>query len=104
MVKLCEEYQVNLKVFTTAIHTSQLNLLKDLDKMEIYYKWKEEIAKVTPYWDFMYSNSVTKNEKYYIDSSHLKQEYGNFYFARLFDDKEIKTPKDFGVFLLQKKM
>ncbi len=99
MVKLCEEYQVNLKVFTTAIHTSQLNLLKDLDKMEIYYKWKEEIAKVTPYWDFMYSNSVTKNEKYYIDSSHLKQEYGNFYFARLFDDKEIKTPKDFGVFV-----
>ena len=47
----------------------------------------------------MYSNSVTNNEKYYVDSSHLKQEFGKFYFARLFDDENIKTPKDFGIFV-----
>ena len=99
MVKLCEDYHVNLKVFTTAIHTSQLNLLKEVNKMDIYYKWKEEIAKITPYWDFMYSNSITKNEKYYIDSSHLKQEYGYLYFARLFNDSSVKVPKDFGIYV-----
>lgn len=102
MVELCEEHNVNLKVFTTAIHTSQLKLLEELNKMDIYYKWKEEVAKITPYWDFMYSNSITTNKDNFIDSSHIKQEFGYLYFARLFDDSSVNVPKDFGVYVEKK--
>ncbi|CAM3858414.1 hypothetical protein [Arcobacter cloacae] len=102
MVELCEEHNVNLKVFTTAIHTSQLELLEELNKMDIYYKWKEEVAKITPYWDFMYSNSITTNKDNFIDSSHIKQEFGYLYFARLFDDSSVNVPKDFGIYVEKK--
>jgi hypothetical protein len=97
MVKLCQDNNINLKVFTTAIHVSQFQILEDVDKMDIYYKWKKEVALITPYWDFMYPNSITINSDNYIDPSHIRQEKGYFYFTRLFNDKNIKVPKDFGI-------
>jgi len=97
MVQLCQDNNINLKVFTTAIYVSQLQILEDVNKMDIYYKWKKEVSKITPYWDFMYINSITTNSDNYIDPSHIKQEKGYLYFARLFNDNSIKVPKDFGV-------
>jgi hypothetical protein len=99
MVKLCQDNNINLKVFTTAIYTSQMQILQDMDKIDIYYKWKKEVANITPYWDFMYPNTITKNSDNYIDPSHIKQENGYLYFARLFDDKTVKVPDDFGVYV-----
>ncbi len=98
-VALCKKYKVNLKVFTTAIYVSQLELLKEVDKMDIYYQWKRDIAKITPYWDFMYPNSITTNSANYIDTSHIKQENGKYYFARIWNDKSVKVPNDFGVYV-----
>ena len=97
MVQLCKDNNVNLKVFTTAINVSQLQILEDLGKMDIYYKWKDELAKIEPYYDFMTINSVTKNDDYFIDTSHIKQEFGYLYFARIFEDKSVDVPKDFGI-------
>ena len=96
MVKLCKDNNINLKVFTTAIHVSQLQILEEVNKMDIYYKWKIEVAKITPYWDFMYPNTITKNSDNYIDPSHIRQEKGYLYFARLLDDKSVIVPSDFG--------
>ncbi|WP_368029216.1 hypothetical protein [Arcobacter sp. s6] len=98
MVKLCTDNNINLKVFTTAIHVSQLNILKDVNKMDIFYKWKEELAKIYPFYDFMTENSITINDDNYIDTSHIKQEFGYLYFARIFEDDSVNIPKDFGIF------
>lgn len=97
MVKLCKDKNINLYVFTTAIHKSQLHILQDVDKMDIYYKWKKDIAQITPYYDFMYTNSVTTNSNNYIDTSHVRQEKGYLYFSRIFNDKSVQMPSDFGV-------
>lgn len=67
--------------------------------MDIYYRWKEEISKITSFWHFMYDNSVTRNDDNFVDTSHIKQEFGKLYFARLFDDTNIDIPEDFGVFI-----
>jgi hypothetical protein len=99
MVQLCKDNNINLKVFTTAVHESQLEILEDLNKMDIFYKWKEELGKITPYYDFMTKNSVTKNDNNYIDTSHLKQEFGYLYFAKMFDDKTVLVPEDFGILI-----
>lgn len=97
MVKLCKDKNINLYIFTTAIHKSQLQILQDLNKMDIYYKWKKDIAQIAPYYDFMYANSVTKNSNNYIDPSHVRQEKGYLYFSRIFNDKSVQVPFDFGV-------
>lgn len=96
IVKLSDDNNINLKVFTTAVHIDQLQILEDLNKMDIYYKWKEEIAKITPYWDFMYPNTITINADNYIDTSHIRQEKGYLYFAKLFNDNSVDIPSDFG--------
>ena len=97
MVKLCRDNKINLKVFTTAIHQSQFELLHDVNKTDVYFKWKKEISDVVDYYDFMYPNSVTINSDNYIDPSHLRQEKGYMYFAKIFNDKTVNVPKDFGV-------
>lgn len=102
MVELCQEHDVSLKVFTTAVHSSMLKLIEDTDKMDTFNTWKKEIASIYPYWDFMYENSITKNADLYIDPSHLKQELGPLYFARLFNDKSVDVPKDFGKYIEKK--
>lgn len=97
MVDLCKDNNINLKVFTTAVHVSQLKILEDINKMDIFYKWKDELDKIYPYYDFMTENSMTINNDNYIDTSHLKQELGYLYFARMYDDKTVNVPKDFGI-------
>lgn len=99
IVELCKENNINLYVYTTAIHESQLQVIADLNKMDIYYEWKKELAKITSYWDFMYVNSFTTNSDNYVDTSHTRQEKGYLYFAKLFGDKSINVPEDFGVFV-----
>ncbi|WP_198306279.1 hypothetical protein [Arcobacter vandammei] len=102
IVELCEKYNVNLKVFTTAVHSDMLKLLEETDKVDIFQLWKRELSTIYPYWDFMYENSITNDKDAYIDPSHLKQEYGKYYFARLFNDKNVDVPNDFGVYIKKK--
>ncbi|MGJ0493406.1 hypothetical protein [Aliarcobacter cryaerophilus] len=99
IVELCKEYNINLKVFTTAVHSSQLKLIEETNTLDLFDIWKNEIASIFPFWDFMTENSVTSNEELYIDSSHIKQEFGYLYFAKIFEDFDIEIPEDFGIFI-----
>lgn len=99
MVQLCKDHHVDLKVFITAIYQSQFDLLKNPNKLDVYCAWKRDVANITNYYDFMYQNSVTRNKNYYIDPSHLKQEYGYWYFAKIFNDISVAVPPDFGVYV-----
>ncbi|MBL3520924.1 hypothetical protein ACNSOP_08475 [Aliarcobacter lanthieri] len=99
MVELCNQYNVKLKVFTTAIHTSQLKLIEEENKLDIFDKWKNEIAQIFPYWDFMTDNSITEDDDNFIDSSHIKQELGSLYFGKIFEDFDLDIPEDFGIFI-----
>lgn len=99
MIELCKRNNVNVIVFTTAMHVTQFEILDNLNKMDIYYKWKRELASITPYYDFMYPNSVTRNGANFIDISHIRQEKGYLYFAKIFNDLTISVPDDFGIFV-----
>ena len=101
MVKLCKESNVELKLFTTAVHASQLKILSNLNKTDIYFKWKKKLATIAPYYDFMYYNSISKNADNYNDPSHLLQKHGNLYFSKIFGDKLPKKDDDFGVWVTQ---
>ena len=60
---------------------------------------KDELVKIYPYYDFMTENSITVNDDNYIDTSHLKQEFGYLYFAKVFEDSSVNVPKDFGILI-----
>lgn len=99
MVKLCKDNHVELKLFTTAVQASQLDILSDLNKTDIYFKWKKELASIYPYYDFMYYNSISNNPNNYNDPSHLLQKNGDLYFSKIFGDHKPKEGDDFGVWV-----
>jgi hypothetical protein len=101
MVQLCKEKNVELKLFTTAVHKSQLDILSDVNKTDIYFKWKKELASIAPYYDFMYYNSISRNSDNYNDPSHLLQKHGDLYFSKIFGDKQPKEGDDFGVWVTE---
>ena len=96
MINLCKDNGTDFHVFTTTVHNSQLKLLQKIGKLDVYFKWKEELANLVPYWDFMLPSSVSSANENFIDPAHLKQELGFLYFARLFEDDDVIVPEDFG--------
>lgn len=96
MISLCKKYNVNYKVFSTVVHNKQLNILKEIGKTKEYYEWKREIAKITPYWDFMYNNEVSKDDNKFIDTSHIKHNYEILYLEKIFENKGIEN---FGLYM-----
>lgn len=105
MIELCNQYKnkVNCKVFTTSIHNKQLNILKEVNKTNEYYYWKKEVSKITPYWDFMYNNDLSKIDDNFIDTSHLKIDFVKLYLNKLFNDNSNKELNnlDFGLYVDQ---
>ena len=97
MVKLCKQHNINLKLFTTTVHNSQFDILKKLNKTDIYLKWKKELASIAPYYDFMYYHNISKNADNYNDPSHLLQRQGDLYFYKIFKNKPLTKENDIGI-------
>jgi hypothetical protein len=97
IIDLCLSNNINYYVFTTVVHNDQLNLLKEVNKIEDYYYWKKQLASITPYYDFMYNNSISSKYSNFIDSSHIKNNIYPFYLSKIFNDFENKFYlEDFG--------
>ena len=47
----------------------------------------------------LFSNHFLAYDDNYIDTSHLKQEFGYLYFAKVFEDSSVNVPKDFGILI-----
>ena len=97
MVELCKNHNVNLKLFTTTVHNSELDILKKLNKTDIYLKWKKELATIAPYYDFMYYHNISKNSDNYNDPSHLLQQQGDLYFYKIFKNEPLTKENDIGI-------
>lgn len=107
VVSQCREREIELKIFISPIHVTQLELLRLAGLWPLVEQWKQEIVKIAPIWDFSGYNSITTepitNEmKNYIESSHYMPEVGNLILSRLFEYNEEKIPENFGVMITEK--
>ena len=70
IVRLCREHGVDLTVFTNPMYsvTYQASLEKN------YLEFLEELARITPYYNFSGYNALTTDSGNYIDSSHYTAE------------------------------
>lgn len=73
IVELCEENGINLRVFTNPVNA--LTYAKDIDNG--YLVFLEELAGVTPYWNFSGFNSVTLDYSNYYETSHFCPKVGD---------------------------
>lgn len=92
---ICARHHIRLIVFTTPLHRNIMDSLNEKD----YLEWLRELAAITPYWDFSGYNSITLDDRNYLESSHYLPQIGELIAARIFNDPEIQVPADFGVWV-----
>jgi hypothetical protein len=105
IVAICKKNQISLTVFISPLHASQMEAIKQAGLWAIFEQWKQEIAQITPVWDFASYNSITeepiqKNMKYFHDSVHYSKETGDLILYRIFSKPSNQVPSNFGFKLL----
>lgn len=97
IINLCDEKQIELLIFINPIHEKTYALHSDITE-----RAKEELAKVTGYWDFSGNNSVNTNNYYWYETSHYRHNVGRMIIERIFNvDCGVDIPADFGVYVEQ---
>jgi len=123
IVWFCREHSIDLRIFITPAHAHQLEIAALLGGWPAIERGKRDLVNLLaqdaeshatrPFtlYDFCGYSSVTTEEvppagseaemKYYWDSSHFKQEVGDWIVDRLFGtaSKDRPVPDDFGVLL-----
>jgi hypothetical protein len=103
-VELCKQRGINLKVFISPAHATDLEAIRATGRWQTFEEWKRKMVQITPVWDFSGYNSITSEPisakmKNYADNSHYTPLIGNLILNRIFSDKTDKVPKDFGVLI-----
>ena len=95
IVDLCKAEGINLYVLTTPHNQNMMDtfIIKD------YKKYLRNISEITGFYDFSGYNSITKNNANYYEISHYRPLVAEFIAAKIFNDKNIEVPNDFGKFI-----
>jgi hypothetical protein len=93
IVNLCLKNNINLIVFTTPHNQNMM----DTFIIEDYLKFLKMISSHTNFYDFTGYNTITTENINYYESSHYRENVGRLIAARIFNDKSVEVPKDFGV-------
>ncbi len=92
--EMCEANNVNLLLVSAPTYYEYFNYFSKED-VSAFYK---AIAEVSPFWDFALS-SISLEPRYFYDETHFRNAVGNMMFARIFEDKDVYYPEDFGFYV-----
>jgi hypothetical protein len=95
LVALCRQNEINLVLFITPHNRLFMGrfVVKD------YLTFLRKLSEITSFCDFSGYNSITTNNKYYLDASHYKSSVSRMIAAKIFNDKTLTVPEDFGVWV-----
>lgn len=104
IVELCQKNNIDLKVFISPAHATDLESIRLTQQWATFEDWKRKLVQLTPVWDFSGYNSVTTEAiapkmTNYVDNSHYTSEIGNLMLDRMFEYSTEKVPADFGVLI-----
>jgi len=95
MVDLCYKNHIKLYIFTTPHNQNMMDTFYKDD----YLNYLKSIAKITDFYDFSGYNSITTNNCNYYETSHYRPHIGELIAGRIFKDKNISIPNDFGTWV-----
>lgn len=94
---LCKEYNIEMKVFFMPHHmTTYLN-----DDMELMNRFKKELAKISPFWDFSGVNYVTANNYFWYETSHPRVFICDKILDTVSGQNQMTWVPDFGVYVTE---
>lgn len=92
--EICDDREVNFKVILTPLY---IDYAKYYDQEDIDL-FKVKLAEVTDFWDFTLS-SVSTEPRYFYDEAHFRNCVGEMALARIYDDRSVYVPEDFGKYI-----
>ena len=93
--KITTENNIELIIFTSPVNH---HLMRRMSKDDID-NYLNEISKVTSYYNFSYLNSITLNDENYYDYLHYRKNVADLILAKIYSDKTVSIPGDFGIFI-----
>ncbi len=93
--KLTEESNTKLIVLTAPLNHLLYLKIKQED-LELYFN---QIKEITPFWNFTTLNSITLDNTNYYDYFHYRKKVAQMILAKIFNDKNIAVPEDFGIYI-----
>ena len=97
IIEFCNKNNIKVFVYIPPMfseHFDAINAGGYFDEFELF---KKELVKITDFIDFTGHNTISKNKNNYWDSSHLRVETTEVIMAKIFNDKSVEVPEDFGV-------
>lgn len=93
----CISNNIDLKVL---ISPDYIKASESYDKQE-FAKFKKELAKIMPFYDFSGENDITTNDEYYMNFDHFSEDVGNLIIDRIYHQDKNTPPKikNFGVYI-----
>lgn len=95
----CDDNGINLKVFFAPECVKSINHYNS----EQVFKFKKQLAEITPFYDFSGENEITLDDENYIDGEHFSSTVGNMILDRIYFSDSSKEPKikGFGRYITQ---
>lgn len=90
---LCILNNINCIFIFNPIHATTY-LDTDQERMILF---KNKLVQITDFYDFSGLNSITIDNYYWYETSHYRVKVGKKIAARIFNDKSVEVPKDFGI-------
>lgn len=95
---LCAANGIELLVFSSPMFSYQFRLSASAG----YLDFLEQLASVTPYYNFSCLNAITEDDSNYLDPSHYKARIGDMILNRIFcEDKAEHKADMFGEYVTQ---
>jgi hypothetical protein len=95
ILQTCKANDIKATVFITPHNYSWINKFK----VDAYLDYLKAIASVTDFWDFSGYNTITLNNYNYYEGSHYLSRVSKLMAGRIFNDRTVNIPKDFGYHL-----
>lgn len=91
----CKAKDINLKVISSPNYDSELHAF-NLEKVKDYWI---RLSRITDFWNFSGYNEISKDPRYFYDSVHFRNLAGQMMLGKIFNDKDIYYPENFGVYM-----
>ncbi|PHS36987.1 MAG: hypothetical protein COB07_11715 [Sulfurovum sp.] len=97
IITFCRKNNIKVWVYIPPMHSDLFNALEPAGYFDKFELFKRELLKITDFIDFTGNNTINMDKNNYWDGAHLRQELTEVLMSKIFDDRSVKAPKDFGV-------
>jgi len=100
IISICKKNNIKYTFFLTPLNSQLISKIqKDKEVGKTFIQFKTIISSITEYYDFIRYNTINDNRFNFGDPKHPNIYTGNLILARLFNDKNVSLPENFGVLI-----